>query len=61
MNSVLLADIISGILDGKKVDIDGVQYWIESYSEDEKLVVFANADEEDESFEYTAIIRDTVV
>lgn len=61
MNSVLLADIITTILDGKKVDVDGVQYWLEAYSEDDKLIVFTNADDEDESIEYSAVIRDTVV
>lgn len=61
MNITLLADIIASLVDNKKIDINGEKYWLEAYSEDDKLVLFANSDEEDESIEYTAIITDAVV
>lgn len=61
MNETLLADLVATILDDKGVDIDGKKYWLEVYSEEEKLVFFVNSDDEDETYEYFAVVEDSMV
>lgn len=60
MNATLLADLIASEIDGKTIDINGNQYEVESYSENEKLVVFVNGDDEEDNFEYFANLEDAM-
>lgn len=61
MNETLLADLLATILDEKGVEVDGTKYWLEVYSEEEKLVFFVNSDDEDETYEYFAVVEDSMV
>lgn len=61
MNETLLADLVATILDDKGVEIDGKKYWLEVYSEDDKLVFFVNSDDEDQTYEYFAVVEDSMV
>lgn len=60
MNETLLADLLATILDEKGVEVDGTKYWLEVYSEEEKLVFFVNSDDDDETYEYFAILEDSM-
>lgn len=61
MNETLLADLLATILDEKGVEVDGTKYWLEVYSEEEKIVFFVNSDDDDETYEYFAVVEDSMV
>lgn len=61
MNPTLIADLLATVSDGKSIDIGGNKYWIEAYSEDEKLVIFVNGEEDsDDNYEYYANFEDAM-
>lgn len=61
MNHTLLADLIASDIDGKVISTGGVKYQVEAYSEDGKLVVFVdNEEDSDDNYEYFANFEDAM-
>lgn len=61
MNTTLIADLIANIIDGKRVEVGQDSYLVESYSEDDKIVLFMNAEHDDESHEFMSIVEDPML